>query len=250
MSKKDSTTISIRLKNVPYGAYILPMGIDENANLYMTYPAVEKILDYRERSLSEKLSAKKLKTLLGERLDCRKNAKIINASREGTPFVKVISFDLFLAIAQIEARTNDAVFQMMIDGFGDSLRSLAFDHFGLAIKTEERQEWLARRHKSKVARRTLTDAIKDYCIKHERSDVYTHFVYSNVSDCLNRGLFGKTAKKLCEERNCDRSVLRDYLTDSELREVEYIENLAMKLIDKHGAEPLEAMKQSLSTLVN
>ena len=118
-----SSVVEIRLQEIRYGSYMLWMGIDSSANLYMAFPAIESLFDYRKDSFREKIASKSMKGLLGKRLVSGKiKAKIVNKTSDGTPYVNVITFDLFLAIAQIEGRTNEKVFNLLLDGFGDSLR--------------------------------------------------------------------------------------------------------------------------------
>ncbi|MCC5619733.1 hypothetical protein LC605_32895 [Nostoc sp. CHAB 5836] len=50
-----SNTINIRLESVQYGSYCLWMGLDAQRNLYMTYPAIEAILNYQENSARKKI---------------------------------------------------------------------------------------------------------------------------------------------------------------------------------------------------
>jgi hypothetical protein len=66
------------------------------------------------------------------------------------------------------------------------------------------------------------------------------------ADALNLALFGKKASKLCIDRGCSSDALRDTHSDKELKQIEYRENHAMRLVDKFDTYPLDAMKEAIS----
>lgn len=243
-----SSVVQIKLQNIPYGAYILQMGIDDGGNLYMTFPAIENLFKYRKDSFREKIASKSMKAILGKRLVSEKiKVKVVNKTGDGTPYVNVITFDLFLAIAQIESRTNDHVFDLLLSGFGDSLRSLALKEFGIAIDEESRQAWLGDRHASKEAFHELTNAIDEYIkCNSDKSDNYRKWVYLNCQDTVNRGLFGKAAKKIREELGIgENKLLRDHYGRRALRRLEAIQSLACRYIIKNMTEPQDAVKKAI-----
>jgi hypothetical protein len=113
------------------------------------------------------------------------------------------------------------------------------------IKRELIEGWEKLRQSGKYTRRSLTDSIKEYMESHEVSESYAHWIYPNVSDCLNLGLFGLKAAELVKARNCDPKKLRDTYNDRELKMVERVEDHAILLVDDYDTEPMEAMKQAL-----
>jgi hypothetical protein len=130
-------------------------------------------------------------------------------------------------------------------------RVLQGDYLALTAEAQQAEAklqeiWDRLRLSGKVTRRTLTDSIKDYCFRHDKSLNYQIFIYPNVSDCLNVALFGKKAKQLCEERQCDRDCLRDTHAEADLKNIDHVEANAMKLIDRRDVEPLEAMRQAIA----
>lgn len=147
---------------------------------------------------------------------------------------------------QLAKKGNQFAFEELIGLSGLSDVQLFSDAFGIKFDVEDRQAYLKARLEGKIVRRSLTDAIKDYCLRNDVSDTYSKFIYTNVSDCLNRKLFGKTAKQLCEYRNVDKHSLRDTHQEKDLKTIEYLEQNAMKLIDRRNVEPLEAIKQALA----
>lgn len=128
-----------------------------------------------------------------------------------------------------------------------SLDLLINDAFGQEYKRGQAQEWVNARMQGKQARRTFTDAASDYVKRHpDRSEGFKKFAYSNATDRLYRGLFGKSAKQLKEERKChpDTSA-REFLNESELKVIEYHEHYAAKLVDKQDFEPDAAIIEAM-----
>jgi hypothetical protein len=114
------------------------------------------------------------------------------------------------------------------------------------IRTEEaRNNRLAQRAKNTMIRRTLTDSIRDYTIKHESSETYIKFIYSNCSDHLNKIILGARAKQAKEFYALPaHSLLRNHIPVKALRELELVEEMSSRLIDERDVEPLEAVKQA------
>lgn len=114
-------------------------------------------------------------------------------------------------------------------------------------KRRVQQIWEEVRAAGIGTRRTFTDAIRDYILEHPYlSDDYRIYIYPRVSDCLNLGVFGKTAAALCLERSCDYNHLRDTHEAKDLKLIDRIEHHCVKLIDKYKMEPLLAMRESIA----
>jgi hypothetical protein len=84
-----SNTINIRLESVQYGSYCLWMGLDAQRNLYMTYPAIEAILNYEENLARKKIGSKKLKDLYQEQLKVGKNQFVLSTSLQTFQFPRM-----------------------------------------------------------------------------------------------------------------------------------------------------------------
>ena len=140
--------ITVRLETVKYGGWEnLELAIDVKSpkDLYLTYPTAEVILNYRANSLREKITSKSLKTFLGKALVLGKfTGTIVNKKTDGTPKVALISLGDFLAVAQWESveNQNKAVGRVLAAGFGDSIRSIAYEQLGIELTLEERQQYL------------------------------------------------------------------------------------------------------------
>lgn len=112
-------------------------------------------------------------------------------------------------------------------------------------KEELQKTWQKLRDKSKITRRTLTDAIKQYLSENEVSNAYEQHIYSNCSDAINLAVFGKRAKEIREERGvADNDLLRDSHDEKDLILIDRIEDFAMRLIDR-GYGPLESVREAI-----
>ncbi|WP_193200984.1 hypothetical protein, partial [Nostoc sp. MG11] len=164
---------------------------------------------------------------------------------------------------------------LVVAGLGDSLRSLAYSHFGIAISSEQRNQWLSARHDGKIIRTDLTDAIKSYLDRHEEcSDNCRIFIYVNATDAMYRAVFGMTrgnglekradlitvrlsvllnrlnekvcpffsspnasAKQMEELLGCTRHESRDYLDSRSLNRINNAEAACVAQIDNRDVEP-------------
>ena len=178
----------------------------------------------------------------------------VTTNREQVEGRRVRSKESALTLIQFERvlrvmdRKGNLTAQSMTDALvGLSLTQLFSDSFGVKFEADDRQKYLETRMAGKVTRRTLTDSIDSYVQTHAVSVNYGHWIYSNVSDCLNLGLFGKKASKLCIERGCNKNELRDTHDEVTLARIDKIEAVAMIQID-NGMEPIKAMKFTLSTV--
>jgi hypothetical protein len=141
---------------------------------------------------------------------------------------------------------------------GLSLHQLFSDAFGIKFEQEERQAWLKARQEGKIVRRTLTDAIKTYIDTHsdDLSEPKKKFYYKNVTDAVYIGIFDRTASKLkvdwvtrpiIQPITCKHGI-RNKMTNRELKYVEQVEDLAMRLIDYDYLEPMTAVYEALNRL--
>jgi hypothetical protein len=194
------------------------------------------------KRLSQICEKKELKALLGEgkslsQLTIKSKAEGNNATLDLIPLNLAVllwsevdagkTLVLACAIEPIERRLDAA--------------------FGVKRTESERNERVQARSKGQVVRRSITDSIKDYIDTHEVSDNYKRFIYSNVSDVLNRWVLGCSAKTaLVALKLGDKAVLRDHLEAKTLAALAYAEQFCMKLIDHKGMEPLEAMRVAIA----
>jgi hypothetical protein len=104
------------------------------------------------------------------------------------------------------------------------------------------------RQEGKKARLSLTDVVKQWILDHPQMSANERkFIYINVSDALNVGLFGKKASKLREIIGCSKNDLRDHFSDAEIVAIHTIEDLAARLVMFEGLHPVRAVVKALET---
>lgn len=103
--------------------------------------------------------------------------------------------------------------------------------------------WAESRKLGKMTRRTLTDAIKDYLLRHDGrlSENYRRWVYANATDAMYGAVFGMTAIELETLLNCDRNRSRDRLSAKSLQVIDRVEAAICQLIDVQDVEPCDAV---------
>lgn len=162
----------------------------------------------------------------------------------------VVSLEDFeIVIAKLDRAGSHKAQDFRDELIGLSLNQLWSDAFNVKFDTEERQQWLLSRQQSKITRRTLTNAIRDY-VKNNKSDLsdnYQKFIYNNCTDAVNRLVFGRSAKKLKESWDCND--VRAAMTIEELMIIDGVERLAVTLIDSLGFEPQTAIKEAGNRLL-
>jgi len=109
------------------------------------------------------------------------------------------------------------------------------------------KEWLKERQECKEVRRELMDSIKDYIDRHpELSSNAKKFLYSNTTEAMMLGLFGRKTKRLKQDMNLDPKLnVRDFLDKKELITFKCIEYLACQLIDIEDTYPHNAIKKAI-----
>ena len=101
----------------------------------------------------------------------------------------------------------------------------------LKIEESEELEWQGKRMLTKINYLIHTDAIKEYLIPVELTDVQKSFIYASEADMLNVALFGMRAREW-QEKNLDKKGnIRDYASTIELAilsNLEYHNSLLIK----------------------
>ncbi|MEA5603724.1 hypothetical protein [Nostoc sp. UHCC 0252] len=96
-----------------------------------------------------------------------------------------------------------------------------------------------------ITRRTLTEAMADYITRHNLSKTSKgQWLYKNATDKLYKLLFNHNAKKLKEILGAANP--RDFLSLTDLRDLECCENLATRLIDGRDCEPIKAVEAAFN----
>ena len=130
----------------------------------------------------------------------------------------------------------------------EALERRADNAFGVLRTEQERNERFVTRRDSILSRTFWTDVIEDYTKTHEVSDNYRRFVYNNVSDYLNRSLFGKSSKEIREHYNIGNYSPRDYFPSQTIKLVDTIEKATGVRVKNNNVDPKQALKDVVSML--
>lgn len=192
-------------------------------------------------------ASRSVKRLLGNSFQFDRAASELNPKK-----VNIILLSDFGKLVNAIARSSDKAYEKarelayaIQDASVTTTIEQAFDiAFDNQRSLEEYQEKQKARVQGKVARRNMTNVVRDYVKAHsdELSDNYQNFIYNNCSDRTYRLVFGRSAKQLKEDWECDD--VRAAMTIEELFIVRGVEDLAMKLIEQEGIEPQQAIDEA------
>ncbi|NEO54484.1 MAG: hypothetical protein F6K54_16190 [Okeania sp. SIO3B5] len=187
-------------------------------------------------------SLKQLKSLTG--MAFQSHRKVL--SELHPKGVNVISLpDFERLIFELALKGNAAAQEFCRQLIGLSLVQLFSYAFGKKLEKDEIQQFLKERQEGKFIRRTLTDVVKSYIESNPQlSDNDKKWIYPNTSDTLNRLLFGKSAKQLCELYQCNKEQLRNHFDRKDVVRIRRLEEHAMHLIETQDFHPVEAIKQA------
>ena len=172
-------------------------------------------------------SLKQLESSLGISLPSAKKVK----TDTGTKAVTCISLlDLERVLIALLQRGVEAAVDTSGRLIGLALTQLFSDALGRTFEVEDREAYLQSRKKLVSTPRTFNDAIQLYLSTKGMSDRYNGWVYASVSDAL-------------------KEAMGDSHSVEDLKTIAAIENLAMRLVDFKGYEPLAAIKTAIELLV-
>ncbi len=190
-------------------------------------------------------SSRDVKAILGKDYQPVKACSELNSNK-----VNVLTLEQAKKIIRELDKKGNKTAQALVDALVLEGIERRFDAaFGKKIDEEKRNLWLKARVEGKTARRSLTDAVQDYLLRHNHDPKgnYAKFqVYAKFTDAINCAVLGKTAKELKDELKMTASqVLRDEVDCPELSKIKEIERYAAILIDKQDTHPVEAVEQAI-----
>ena len=192
-------------------------------------------------SILKKNTARDLKALLGAESSILKVASELHS--QPVNCISLLQFEKL--IIELTAKGNKQALELNRALVGLSLKQVFCDAFGVKFDAEDRQNYLTARMAGIKTRRTLTDEVKDWLKENEITNHHKQtYYYSTVSDMCNEAVLGMVAKEIRIQRNIPGKV-RDHLTDAELKSIDFLEQLAMKLMSKKKLNPIEAMQQAI-----
>jgi hypothetical protein len=207
--------------------------------------AVSQVADIFQ--FDQRQASRSIKRIVGNGFQFDRSTSEIHPKK-----VNVIPLEDFGRLVNAIARSSDKAYEKarelafaIQDASVTTTIEQAFDiAFDNKRSLEEYQEKQKARVQSKVTRRTLTDAIRDYVKfnSDDLSDNYKKYIYNNCSDRTYRLVFGRSAKQLKEDWDCID--VRAAMTVEELFIVRGVEDLAMKLIEVEEIEPQKAIDEA------
>ena len=102
--------------------------------------------------------------------------------------------------------------------------------------------WDTRRELSKINYRIHTDAIKEFLISPELTNLEKGYKFASEADILNVALFGKTAKQWRDETGNKKENMRDHANVEQLIVLVNLESMNADLI-RQGLSPQERLKK-------
>lgn len=165
--------------------------------------------------------------------------------------LNIITIAEVVKVIRALAKKGNEVANELVDALLEESMDRRFAKaFDQTTSEDEYNERIKVRMSGKVARRSVTDAVKDWLDRHpEVTGNRRKYLYANMTDQVYQLMFGVRAKEMRVYRQVPNSkLLRDGMTESELRHLEAIEDLTMRLIDKEGYEPVEAASEAVNAL--
>lgn len=196
---------------------------------------------------SNSTGQKYLKPLLEANPKQVSQAKILNTKS----IVKTISLDLLAQAIQSYAQLgNKKCLAVAIACVAESLERRADKAFDKKRSEDEYNTRLTARMQGKEARWDLTNAIKAYIDRHQVTGNQAKFLYMHATNTLYCTLTGEPSMHAIKHKyNIPiNDTLRNYLSDRDLKHLEYIESLAQRLIDIEDIYPVDAITQATNSL--
>lgn len=242
----------VKVVNLDYGMYQqLPVGLSEDGIIYVANPTVEKLLEWRSDSGREKIASKSFKSFVGEGFKVGKISA--NLPDIGQGKANYYDFVTFLTIMRWEAKINKSAIaiDLLVDGFGESFRGFVYNVLGEQVDQENRQQYLKARQQGKVIRKTLTDSIKEYLIKHPELDPeYRKWIYAKCTNAIYLHIFNRRCDQLRKLWGIeDQKLFRDSLTEEELIWISQIEDVSCRWINQKDREPFYSVTKVIDIIM-
>jgi len=235
----------IKLGDIELDVFQLPDG-----KYGYTYQWIAEMIERDKQILSDKKSPFYIPKLTKGLLSIGKFSQTVSVENISGTYRYLTSEQLLNVFSSLIELGYNQFTPMLVSCAVEALERRADNAFGIMRTEEERNDRLQARIDGKVARRTLTDSIRDYLERHpEVSDNYRKFIYINCSEYLNKIVLGCRSNQAKEYYDVPKhSLLRNHLTRAALRELEGTERLASRHIDNRDLEPLEAVKMASATM--
>jgi hypothetical protein len=236
-----ATRASIELGNIPLEVFQLPSGAYRLSQTLSTAAVDKDEISFRNFLKGKSPEALPFKDFKAEKW----------AVEGSNGKANLVSIEVAVAYWTKEAITGNAKAARILGACAiEAIERRADRAFGVERGEVERQEQMKARIDGKVVRQSLTDAIKDYILRHSELSINDKkWLYKNCSDKANKLVLGKIAKKAAEDLGCEQAYLRDYLQAEQLIRISYLEDVTVKLIALRDIHPLKAIIQAAERLL-
>jgi hypothetical protein len=197
-------------------------------------------------SVPQNNAQRDFKALLGAGFEFLK-IKAKRAERQNRPENAITLIDFEKLLRQLDRKGNKQAQNIVDDLVGLSLHQLFSDSFNIKFEKEARQDWLLKRQATKDLFFDISEQTKIWyeATKEDRSQPFETYCI-NVSNAINKGLFGKNSKAIKTELGIN-DLIRDYFNPEALRRVAQIESIAVnKLKLEKDLRPVDAVKFALT----
>ena len=170
----------------------------------------------------------------------------VDGKKNTLTILPIAGFEKLLLCVAAAGKEQAVKIQFALTGY--SLRKIFSRSFGEVFTDEMAESWIAARFVGIETRNGWTDQIKAWLDNSQASDNKRKWIYINCSDQLNKALTGHSAKYWREKFGCDSSTLRNHWNDRHLHDIEAIENLAAKILNRKRCEPMIALDEAIELL--
>lgn len=251
--RKQPTTANTFLKNPSYTRILMSILSLELAKVKIGIQEVEGLLDVStdtfyvavtqvciQFSVSTTHAVREIKTIPGKGLSINTAKKKLHSS----PVYVLTLAQYEKVVFSLAFKGDTEAIEFSEELIGLSLTQLFSDAFGIKFEEEDRQEYLRKRQFQKEVRLKETGCVDRWITRYasEVSVNYRKWIWCNISGSVNLALTEKKTSYWRKELNLkDDCLLRDHWNISVLSDIENIEKLASKLIDKKDVEPKEVL---------
>ena len=249
----DAIKTQIAIGSLEFDGYMLAGVVDEEGlpvfGFSMTQAGVVTGLTEDPRQAAKRIiqifTSKEAQTRFPKGLVNHQNCKIKDGAAKGIR-TNILTIESFSKLLRLVSNPKADVLADALTGY--SLRKIFSRSFNVQFTDEDAEAWIAARFVGIEKRNAWTDGIKAWVERSDATDNQKKFVYMNVSDRLNLAMTGHKAKYWNEKLGCDTSTLRSQWNSRHLHEVEALETIALKFLEKQGGTPLEALETAIEFL--
>lgn len=160
-----------------------------------------------------------------------------DASLQGTWVHPEVAIDITRWISPEFAVWANRVLRQVINGDFKALTPEAIE-----AQEQLKEIWKQVRADGKVARRALTDAIRDWYDRNPDGTTCPQpMMYAKTTNAIYQALWGKTALEIESLLGCDRNQSRNCMNAPCLRVLEHSEDRVVAFIDEDNLKPTEAV---------